>query len=92
MPSAPGPGAIRSSGDGGAIRGSRSTWTRCPDGAEESLPQVFPGRLQPGRPAVALLSVRNKVTGPLPGRVQLGDGLVEVDAYLADQQRGAVQA
>jgi hypothetical protein len=32
-----------------------------------------------------------EVTAALPGRVQLRDGLVEVDAYLADQHGGAVQ-
>jgi hypothetical protein len=61
------------------------------DGAQESLPQVFPGRLQPGGSADALLGIGDKVTGPLPGRVQLRDRLVEVHPYPAHPERGAVQ-
>ena len=60
-------------------------------GPEESGPQVFPGRFQPGGAAQALLRVREKVTGPLPGRVKLRDRLVQVHAYPAHPQRGAVQ-
>jgi acetyl esterase/lipase len=53
--------AVVSSRIGGRAGGFRSArpsawpgWSRCADGAEEPLPQVFPGRLQPGRAADAL--------------------------------------
>jgi len=61
------------------------------DGGVDFLPQVFPGFFEAGGAADALFGVPGEVTGPLPGRVQLRDRLVEVDADPADQQRGAVQ-
>src|ERR1039457_158305 len=50
-------------------------WSRCADGAEEPLPQVFPGRLQPGRAADALHQRqprRDLDQGGVPGSA--GDG------------------
>ena len=89
---------VRSSRLGGTQRGirsgrpsARSRPSGYAAGAQESPPQVFPGRLQPGGAADALLGVRKKVTGPLPGRVQLRDRLVEVDADPPHQQRSPVQ-
>ncbi len=69
----------------------RPAWPRWADGPEESGPQVFPGCFQPGRAAGALFRVPGKVTRPLPGRVQLGDRLVQVHPDPAHQQRGTVQ-
>ena len=66
-------------------------WPGYADGPEESGPQVFPGCFQPGRAADALFRVRDKVTRPLPGRVQLRDRLVQVHAAPPHQQRGTVQ-
>src|SRR5271169_1445493 len=94
-PSAPARNVVCSSWTGGWRRGTwsgcRSAWPRWADGPQESGPQVFPGCFQPGRAPEALFRVRDKVTRPLPGRVQLRDRLVQVHADPPHQQRGPVQ-
>ena len=57
----------------------------------DPLPQFLGGLVEEPGPADALRGVREEVAAVLAGGVQLGDGLVEVDADPADQPGSADQ-
>src|SRR5579872_2898881 len=69
------------------IRRSRNVFRLSP----QSLPYFFRDRIEAFGQTDALRRVRNKIPGTLPGRVELGDRLIEVHAYSADQPGSVVQ-